>query len=674
MIEAAGALFRFLQLASNMILIGGCIFLAIAEQTFAGSGHPWPTHLKKTFPWLALAILIGLFGLLATTTAQATGVPENAWNPQAWLDFLQKTRIGLIWVLRATSALAVLAIVLYVLNASAARWRYVLCASAAALTLALGSLASHSAAEEQALLATLSYAVHLIVASAWFGGLPGVILVASSSAGATTGSTEQRTRASDVLNRFSAIALPTMIAVVASGVVVANRMIDTNYAGLVATTYGWLLITKVTLLAVILSIASRAKSVWVPSLKQSSETAVAAGQKLTTWVKIEFLLAILLVIVATLLANAVPAKHDIIDNWPYPFRFSIDATWGDWLVRTLVGVGIVFLMLTAATIILGRRKSWKASWRIAVPTVLGIFGLAATFYPIAVQSYPETYRKTPVPFDAISIANGVELFTGNCIPCHGPQAKGNGVLAKTLPKQPVDLLTEPHTAMHTAGDFFHWLTYGRFNGIMPPFGEKFSEEERWDVLNFLHANSRGYQSRIITPRILPEQPFMATPNFSYTGHDGSSGTLKDFRGKQAVLLVLFSWPESRGRLDQLRTAAATITGKNTAILAVPMTDLPPDELAAAIHGMPFPVVTQGAREIARSYALFRRTLSIPDLFGEGTRPKHMEFLFDRYGYLRARWIPDGDGSGWTDIAFLAQQITQLNQEREILPPPGDHVH
>ncbi|MDF0677204.1 MAG: CopD family protein [Nitrospira sp.] len=673
MIEAAGALFRCLQLASAMLLIGGCVFLAIAEQKGSASGHTWPTRLKQTFPWLAVTLLLGLFGLLATTTAQATGVPENVWNPQAWLDFLQRTRVGLIWILRAASAFVVLVIVLYVRISSPARWRYVVCASAATLPLAIGSLASHSAAEEQAILATVSYALHLIAASVWFGGLPGVILVASTT---TTESTAQRSRAGELLSRFSALALPTMVVIVVSGVIVANRMIDTNYAGLVATTYGWLLILKLTLLAIILLIASRAKAVWVPSLKEIPVTAAAGSRKLRTWVRIEFVLAVFLVIVATLLANAVPAKHDVIDNWPYPFRFSIDATWGDWLVQAIVLTGLMLLIIAGTMIVLGRKnkKQWGASWRITAPTVLGILGLGATLYPISVQSYPETYRKTPVPFDAISIANGAELFSANCIPCHGPQAKGNGVLAKTLPKQPVDLLTEPHTAMHTAGDFFHWLTYGRFNGIMPAFGEKFSEEERWDLLNFLHANSRGYQSRIIAPRILPEQPFMATPNFSYAAHDGSSGTLKDFRGKQGVLLVLFSWPESRVRLDQLRAAAVSITSKNTAILAVPMTDVPPDELAAIVRDTPFPVVTQGAHEISRSYALFRRTLSIPDLIGEGTSPKHMEFLIDRFGYLRARWIPNGDGSGWTDMSLLTQQIAQLNQEREILPPPGDHVH
>ncbi len=668
MIEFAGALFRCLQLVSSMLLIGGCVFLAIAGQQNATS---WQGRLVKIFPWLALTLLVGLFGLLATTTAQATGISDNSWNLQAWVDFLQKTRIGFIWILRAASALVVLAVVLYLRISPPAQWRYLMGAVVAALTLALGSLASHSAAEEQAVLATVTYAMHLIVASVWFGGLPGVILVASTTA---TDSANEGSRANEVLRRFSTLALYTMIIIVVSGLVVADRMIDTNYAGLVATTYGWLLLIKLTLLAIILVIASRAKSVWVPALKQSPEIATAGKQKLRTWVRIEFGLAVLLVVVATVLSNAVPAKHEVIENWPYPFRFSIDANWGDPLVRTIVLTGLVFLMTAGVAIVLGRKKQWAISWRVAIPTVLGILGLGATLYPLSVQSYQETYRKTPVPFDAISIANGVDLFTANCIPCHGPQAKGNGVLAKSLPKQPVDLLTEPHTAMHTAGDFFHWLTYGRFNGVMPAFGEKFSEEERWDLLNFLHANSRGYQSRIITPRILPEQPFLATPNFSYAAHDGSSGTLKDFREKQNLLLILFSWPESREWLDRLRAIAVEIARANTAILAVPMTELSPDDLVTVMRDMPFPVVTQGAREISSSYALFRRTLSIPDLFGEGTRPKHIEFLFDRFGYLRARWIPQGDGAGWTDMTLLTQQIAQLNQEGEILPPPGDHVH
>jgi peroxiredoxin len=150
--------------------------------------------------------------------------------------------------------------------------------------------------------------------------------------------------------------------------------------------------------------------------------------------------------------------------------------------------------------------------------------------------------------------------------------------------------------------------------------------------------------------------------------------LKDFRRQKSVLLVLFSWPESRDRLDQLRLAYPGLSGRKTAVLAVPMNNLNQQDMARITAGIPFPVVTQGATEIARSYSLFRRTIANPDLMGEGTVPKHMEFLLDRYGYMRARWIPEVDGAGWTDIGLLTQQIDQLNQEKEMLPPPADYVH
>ena len=259
----------------------------------------------------------------------------------------------------------------------------------------------------------------------------------------------------------------------------------------------------------------------------------------------------MLVLVATVLANAVPAKHDVIENWPYPFRFSIDATWGQLSVMIRAGVGVALLGLAGGTVALGRTKRWKTKWRIAIPAALAAGALAVALPPLAVPAYPETYRKTPVPFDAISVANGVTLFAANCVACHGPQAKGNGVRAKELAKQPVDLLTEPHTALHTAGDFFHWLTYGIPGTGMPEFSDELSEEDRWDVVNFLHALSRGYQARLINPYVAPNQPYMAPQNFSYSAHDGTSGTLKDFRRQKTLLLVLFSWPESRERLESV---------------------------------------------------------------------------------------------------------------------------
>jgi len=673
MIEVIGALFRWLQLASNMILIGGCVFLAIAVRANTAFNAPWFARLNRTLPWLSVTLLLGLVGLLATTTAQATGVAENAWHPEAWLELLQKTRIGLIWKARAALALLVCGVALYVRFSSGARWQYVLYATVAALTLAAGSLSSHSAADELSVTSVLPYALHTILASVWFGGLPAFLTVLFAAL--RTRTYEEADRSSlQTLQHFSKIALPVMIAVVATGIIVTDRMVDTSYAALVATSWGWLLDTKLALLIVILVIAARARLVWLPALNRNEDVAEASKRKLRKWIPFEVLLASVLVLAATLLSNAVPAKHTVIEDWPYPFRFSIDATWGEMSVMVRIGIGVILVILAGGSVVLGRTKRWETRWRITIPLALTVCALALVLPSLATQAFPETYRKTPVPFDTISVANGATLFAANCVPCHGPQAKGNGVLAKTFAIPPVDLLTEPHTAKHTAGDFFHWLTHGIPGTGMPAFADKLTEEDRWDLVNFLHATSRGYQARLINPYVAPNQPYMAPQNFSYSAHDGTSGTLKDFRRQKAVLLVLFSWPESRERLDQLRLAYSSLRDSNTAVLAAPINDLSPQDLAAVTIAMPFPVATQGAQEIARSYTLFRRTLSNPDLAGEGTSPNHMEFLIDRYGYLRARWIPAVDGTGWTDIGELTQQIEQLNREKEIRPPPDDHVH
>ena len=692
MIDVVATLFRWLQLASNMILVGACVFLAIA-----GAFHsPWVERLQRALPWLGLILLAGLLGILSTTTAQATGITGNAWRPDAWLALMQNTRMGHIWVGRAACAVLVFAIACYLRYSEPARWKYLLCATAASITLTVGALASHSAAEELSVVSILPYALHIIMASVWFGALPAFLAVcfactepqkkephgslqneAVARIHALFRSREQALAAGAVaLKRFSTMALPVMLMVIATGVIITDRMVDASYGGLVATSYGWLLNAKVGLLAVVLVIAARARSTWLPLLAQAgnSEGAQAGGQKLRKWVSFEFVLALGIVLLATIVANTVPAKHALIQNWPYSFRFSLAATWGDPMVNTRVYIGIGLLAAAIAAAFIGKRR-WSRKVYISTVAGLATVALAVGLPPLAVDAYPETYRKTPVPFDTISIANGSALFAENCVACHGPQGKGDGVMAKSFAKPPVDMLTEPHTAKHTAGDFFHWLTFGIPDTGMPVFADKLTEEDRWDVVNYLHAMSRGYQARLMSPKVKPEQPQpnMGPPNFSYAAQDGSSGTLKDFRGQKNVLLVLFSWPQSRERLQELQTIHAQLAQANTVLLAVPEHDPTPEELRV-IERLPFPVVTEGAHEIVRSYALFRRTLSKPDLLGEGTLPPHMEFLVDRFGYLRARWIPDADGADWNTSAMLLQQIAQLNREKEILPPPGDHVH
>ena len=134
-------------------------------------------------------------------------------------------------------------------------------------------------------------------------------------------------------------------------------------------------------------------------------------------------------------------------------------------------------------------------------------------------------------------------------------------------------------------------------------------------------------------------------------------SLKDYRGRQPVLLVLFTLPSSRARLVQLADAFGELRSFNAAIIAVPMNG--EEKILSRIGASPrilFPVATEGAADIVSTYGLFRSTLTPEGARPDLPMPTHMEFLIDRSGYLRARWIPGGDRPGWSDIKTLVAEI------------------
>lgn len=672
MIEIIAAVARWFQLGANLILIGSCIFLAIPKDWKQTSTLAWGDRLERLFPLLVTTIPLGLIVILITTIIQVTGNPSNFWHQEIWLGFLSDTRAGQIWLWRAASSILVLIVVIVHLRSrSKARWQYIFCAVIASFPLIASAFVSHAAAEELSISTILPYALHLIFAGVWFGALPAFLILISNF---LPHNKLQSDRNSETLERFSSIALPVMLLIILTGIIVSDRIFDDHYAALVATPYGWLLSAKILVLAVILLIASRVRSYWLPLLGNTEAQIAESGKRsLRKWVGIEFFLAVLVVLLATIITHTTPVKHALIDNWPFSFRFSLTATWDQPNVAVKVWIGLAIAAIALGLLALRQSLNWEFKRSLGISSVLLILGLAIALPPLTIQAYPETYRKPLIPFDAVSIANGATKYAEQCVECHGFQGKGNGIKSRTLSTMLPDLLTETHTTDHTPGDFYNWITYGMINTDMPGYANTLSDEDRWDLVNYIHAISRGYQARILTPEIIPNKTHVKPPVFTYTGHDGNSGILQDFRDKKVVLLTVFSWPQSKERLEQLTSAYARLSGLNVTVLAVPSTEMTAEELSDAASQVPFSIITQGAAEIVESYSLFRRTISHPDLIGRGTIPQHMEFLIDRNGYLRARWIPANDFPGWSNIDQLIEQINLLNRENAKIPYPDDYV-
>ena len=675
MIETIAAIARWLQLAANMTVLGSCVFLFIAGNIQNTVNNTWVQRIERTFIWMSFIIISGLLAILATTAAQVSGNIANLWQPESWLTIVTDSRVGHIWAGRAGLVLLLLGVIVYLRKTVHSRTNehYLLCGIVASLLLIAGSLVSHTAAEDLSVLAVLPYALHIVLGGVWLGAMPAFLLMLSDYI-----KREHNLKINiadiQVFKRFSRFALPVMLLIVVTGIIAADRTFDDNYAALVATPYGWLLSAKLALLIIILFIAARVRSHWLPALEDFKDTVNAANgaRSMRRWIRIEYILALLLLLLATILSNVTPAKYAPIEDWLFPFRFSIDATWNqDIAVQVWIGVSV--FIVAFVMLIIGMTKKWNIWRQAGIPIFFLIVSAAVTLHPLSIEAYPETYRGTTIPFDAVSITNGAELYKQNCVNCHGPQGKGNGILSRTLSTKPIDLLTEPHTEEHTVGDFYHWLTYGVKDTEMPGYKDQLSEEDRWDLVNFLHALARGYKARILSPEIVPERPYVIPPGFYYAAYDGTSGLLQHFNEQQAVLIVNFTWPQSQARLEQLAQAHDRLSEQNTVILAVPTGGLDTKTIEKIADQYPFLIVTQGASEIALSYALSRRTLRNPDMMGGGTTPDHMEFLVDRYGYLRARWIPTDDEEGWRDINLLVQQTEKLKLEKQVLPLASEYV-
>jgi putative copper resistance protein D len=302
-----------------------------------------------------------------------------------------------------------------------------------------------------------------------------------------------------------------------------------------------------------------------------------------------------------------------------------------------------------------------------------VAGLWVALPPLAVDAYPTTYLRSTVPYQASSIVNGVELYGAHCAACHGRSGAGDGPGGAGLPRRPADL-TAPHTGQHTAGDLFWWLTHGIPAGGMPPFGGALSAEDRWDAINFLRALSAGQEARILSPLVEPGRAWLAAPDFTFAVGPSPARSLKELRGQRTVLLVLFSLPASAPRMRQLAEIYGELQFLGTEIIAVPMNADP--GILARLGGDPpvlYPVVTDGAADIARAYALFGRTLAPAGVRPEPPVPAHMELLIDRQGYIRARWIPGEGRSSWSDLTILRDEIQILAGE-VAGPPPDEHVH
>ena len=672
---ALGIAVRWLHLACGLGLVGLVTVLLLAGRSDRPTALAWEARMLGWARWLAAGLLVSGIGALAYQTAVVTGRAGAALDPVAWTLLLARSQFGTVWLVRHGLLLLLAALLLLREREHSAADRLAFRGEAwllAAVGAGAMAWAGHAAAvEPQGLAAALLDALHLIAVGAWFGALlplAALLRAASRESGADT-----RPFAVLAVRAFSRMALVLMLLVTVTGLANAWFQVG-SVPALVGTRYGWLLLVKVALLIPVLVLAQRNRRHLLPRLSGDGVTVGRpAMARLGRFVAGEAGLALLILLVTTVLSLSPPAVHDAI-RWPFATRFSweVAAQVPGGPARVLIGAQIAFVGLLAMIVGLLLRP-----WRVVLFGAGGVAlvtGLWVALPPVSVDAYPTTYRRSSVPYHAVSIANGAALYRAHCATCHGPAGRGDGPGGAGLPRPPADL-TAPHAADHTAGDMFWWLTHGIPAGGMPPFGAALGEEERWDLINFIRALAAGERARQMTPVVQPNRPWLVAPDFTIAVGPAPPRALKELRDRWMVHLVFFTLPDSRPRLVQLAEAYNTLQATGTEVIAVPLDD--GAQIIRRLGGRPamlFPVITHGAPEIAATYTLLSRGLGPREIFPGVAPPRHMEFLLDRQGYVRARWLPGAPGRGWDNLQTLVDQILLLDKETPAGPAPDEHVH
>ncbi len=116
---------------------------------------------------------------------------------------------------------------------------------------------------------------------------------------------------------------------------------------------------------------------------------------------------------------------------------------------------------------------------------LGVAGLYFLTLGIMNDLTPTAALANPIPPTSASLARGKEIYEQNCVACHGEYGRGDGPAGRLLHPRPADL--QQHVTQHTEGQLYWWISKGFPGSAMPAWEDRLSEEDRWNVLNYIVA-------------------------------------------------------------------------------------------------------------------------------------------------------------------------------------------
>ena len=655
---------RAVHYASAMLLFGEMVFLiTVARPLWRRAGNPGTDvgdaarkRLVGVARWSVGASIVSGAIWFAAEAAVMSGAPVGqAMNRETLGLVVGNTLFGHVWASRLCLVIMFCA-VLFALGRSTNASRRSLLEFGAALFAAayLGSLASagHAIAGQGPgdYKQVVADVAHLLAAGAWVGALPAFVHILGSAS--TVDDAVQVTR------RFSNLGSAAVGVLIVSGLTNAWYLVG-DVPALIGTDYGRLLLAKLGLFAVMLVLAAANRGYLAPRLTGGDHR---AARLLRRSAILEIAAGVGVVIIVGVLGTTVPATHQS-PIWPFDHTLSwqrIEET--AWAQLVLAGAGTV-ACIAAAVVVLG---AFGRPPRLRVAALAGVVVPAGLFaWLLAVPANPTTYSTSPVRYTADAVASGAALYASHCVACHGRDGKGDGAATALLPIRPRSL--PERVPNRREGDLFWWIARGIPGTAMPGFESSLTDIDIWNLIQFLDAQAEAVNAVAMTDRVKPLRP-VAAPDFTFERIGGPQESLEQRQEPRVTLLVLYTLPQSLPRLSQLAMKARAFTTAGARVIAVP-TRASSSAVGAGIAEDSDSILATASPNVADAYAMFAGQVGRSNEHAL----THVEFLIDRRGFLRVRWIGVPDPAS-DRMAHTFGQIDLLVHEPPRAPVQWGHRH
>jgi copper transport protein len=303
--EVAGAVARFLMYLGALLAAGLAFFLAFL--------HDQLTDRWKLVPVVRVAAVLGLLGSVGVIVVQAallTGRGLGSVAESGVLKSVLGERLG--W------SIVVLLLGLATVHLSTNTNRLFVARGLAlvgglAVTVSF-SLWGHAIEAPSTWIAVGANVVHTTAAALWFGGLVGLAMVLRRRSPRPVASTAR------ILGRFSEMAAITVGALFVAGITMAWIETGGSMSGLTGTTYGRLVLAKITVTLGVVAIAAFNRYRLVPSLTAPVAADIEPGDndgadpmlwaRLTRTVRFEALALIAVLAFTSVLVSVTPARTE----------------------------------------------------------------------------------------------------------------------------------------------------------------------------------------------------------------------------------------------------------------------------------------------------------------------------------------------------------------------------